>query len=433
MWTGLEVRQLKVLVLHSLGDPEKSPISLKNHVFALQKYCPEHEYVFHDTTTDRPWSLAGLEVDAIILDVTFLGARWAEGRGFHRLKRDYAFIADCTALKLAFPQDEYDCNELLDEWMCEWRIDVVFSVIAQHRNILYPKYSRTGEIRLAYTGYIDDSLALIQPSPWDTRGIDIGYRARKLPPYFGRLGEVKWQIGVLVNRCCAGKKLILDIALGDNGTLNGTTWLDFINNSKFTLGANSGSSLLDPQGDIQRNVRRYLAANPHASFDEVEESCFPGLDGRNEFTAISPRVIEAGMLGSCQILVEGHYSGILKPWEHYIPIKADASDFDKVLEAMQDRTLTDRLIVRCRATLLDTTALHYRSHANEVIRLIAERTYGAGVGPVGTEVRPVVQIEIRRLLMLIFQRFSESVLRSCWRVLVPKVARSWIVSFRQRF
>lgn len=424
--------QLKVLILHSLGDPEKSPISLKNHVFALQKYCPEHEYVFHDTTTDRPWSLTGLEVDAIILDVTFLCARWAEGGGFHRLKRDYAFIADCTALKLAFPQDEYDCNELLDEWMCEWRIDVVFSVIAQHWDILYPKYSRTGEIRLAYTGYIDDSLAQIQPSPWDARWIDIGYRARKLPPYFGRLGEVKWQIGEIVKRLCIDSNLVNDIVTGDRGTLTGEAWLDFINNSKFTLGSNSGSSLLDPRGNIQRKVRRYIAEHPNASFDEVEKACFLGLDGRNEFTAISPRVIEAGMLGSCQILVEGYYSGIIKPWEHYIPIKADASDFDKVLEAMQDRELTDRLIACCRATLLDTSALHYRSYANEVIRLIAERTPDSGVCAVGTKVQPVIQIKIRRLLMLMFQRFLESVLRSFWRVLVPKAARSWIVSLKQR-
>lgn len=424
--------RLKVLVLHSLGDPEKSSISLGNQVFALQKYCPEHEFVYHDTTIDRPWSLAGLEVDAIILDVTFLCARWAEGRGLQRLKRDYAFIADCTALKLAFPQDEYDCNALLDEWMCEWRVDVVFSVIAEHWNILYPKYSCIGEIRLAYTGYIDDSLTLISPTPWDSRTVDIGYRAKKLPPYFGSLGEVKWQIGELVNRLCSDKNITTDIVVGDTGTLNGAAWLDFINNSKFTLGANSGSSLLDPQGDVQRNVRRYLASHPRASFKEVEQVCFLGLDGLNEFTAISPRVIEAGLLGSCQILVDGHYSGILKPWEHYIPITADASNFDEVLEAMQNRTLTDRLIANCRTALLNTTALHYRSHANEMMRLIVERTKDAEVGMVGAEIGPVIRIKIRRL-MFVIQRFSYSALRSGWRVFVPKSMRTWIVMFRQRF
>ncbi len=423
------MRKLKVLVLHSLGNPANSPIFLKHHVFALQKYCSEHEYFYHDTTIDSPWDLAGMEVDAIVLDVTFLCARWARGGVFRRLRRDYAFIADSKALKFAFPQDEYDCNELLDEWMCEWRVDVVFSVIAQDWNILYPKYSLTGEIRLAYTGYIDDSLIATKPLPWDNREIDIGYRARKLPPYFGRLGETKWQIGELVKRHCADKKLNSDIVLGDSGTLNGEDWLNFLNNSKFTLGANSGSSLLDPQGNIQRSVRRYLANHPHASFDEVEQTCFPGLDGHYEFTAISPRVLEAGMLGSCQILVEGHYSGILKPWEHYIPIKADASDFDTVFDAMQDRRLTDRLIANCRSTLLDTTSLHYRSHVNELVQLITERTMCEEVGIDLNKMRPVVRIEIRRSWILELQNFSYRALRRCWREWVPKTVRTWVVTF----
>ena len=30
------------------------------------------------------------------------------------------------------------------------------------------------------------------------------------------------------------------------------------------------------------------------------------------------------------------YSGLIEPWEHYLPIKPDASDFDAVLEAMRD-------------------------------------------------------------------------------------------------
>lgn len=416
------MRKLKVLVLHSLGNPANSPIFLKHHVFALQKYCPEHEYFYHDTTTDNPWELAHLEVDAIILDVTFLCARWAIGGGFLRLKRDYAFIADCKALKLAFPQDEYDCHELLDDWMCEWRVDIVFSVIAHGWDILYPKYSRTGEIRLAYTGYIDDSLCHMQPSPWDSRPIDIGYRARKLPPYFGRLGETKWQIGELVNRRSQGTNLVTDIVVGDGGTLNGATWLDFINRSKFTLGANSGSSLLDPRGKIQLAVRRYIAKYPEASFDEVEQACFPGLDGHNEFTAISPRALEAGMLGSCQILVEGSYSDILKPWQHYIPIKPDASDFDAVREAMCDRSLTDRLIANCRATLLNTPALHYRAHAQGVIDLIVERREGRAEGAIVREIRPTSTIEVKGVPVLMVRTILFKAVRSVWRLLLPQTA-----------
>jgi len=289
------------------------------------------------------------------------------------VRRNYAFIAKKTAFKMAFPQDDYDCNELLDDWMCDWKVDIVFSVIASHWDVLYPRYSKTGEIRLAYTGYIDDSLCFRQPAQWHERPIDIGYRANKLPPYFGRVGETKWKIGELVANLSRQSNLVTDIVLGESGTLNGSSWLDFINECKFTLGSISGSSLLDPTGAIQRAIRQHMKENPRATFEEVEQLYFPGMEGRYEFTAISPRVLEAGMLGSCQILVEGEYSGLLKPWEHYIPIKADASDFDQVLQAMKDRSLTDRLVVNCRTLLMNTPALHYRTHAQEMIKLIEER------------------------------------------------------------
>jgi hypothetical protein len=426
------MRLLRVLVLHSLGPLENVPVSLKNHVFALRTYHSEHEYVFHDTTVDNPLSLAGGEFDAIILDVSFLWARWAPDNNFQRIKREYSFIADCQALKLAFPQDEYDCNELLDDWMCEWRVDVVFSVIAQHWDVLYPKFSQTGEIRLAYTGYIDDSLTLIEPLPWDSRTIDIGYRARKLPPYFGRLGEVKWKIGELVRSACQGTSIRADIVVGDQGTLNGRGWLEFINRSRFTLGANSGSSLLDPRGHIQRAVRRYLQDYPCAPFKEVEKACFPGLDARHEFTAISPRVIEAAVLGSCQILVEGHYSGLLQPWEHYIPIKADASDFDKVLAAMQNRALTDSIVARCRADLLGNEDLHYRSHTARVIELIAERTSFNRIAAQSVEKRAIIHIKLGSLLMILIQRNLYLALRTCWRALAPGALRTWFAGVRNR-
>ena len=72
-----------------------------------------------------------------------------------------------------------------------------------------------------------------------------------------------------------------------------------------------------------------------------------------------------------QILVEGEYSGIVKPWEHYIPIRPDASDFPQVLDAMRDRRLVDRLISNCRETILSTGHLRYRHLAENVIDLIA--------------------------------------------------------------
>ena len=362
--------KLNILILHSLGNPGNAPSFLKHHVFSLKDNCPEHNYIYHDTSLPLPNYVRDTSFDAIILDVTLLCARWLPN--FEQLKDSYSFVKESDAAKIALPQDEYDCNELLDEWMCDWRIDVVYSVISTNWDVLYPKYHKRGKIRLGYTGYVDETLSDVERKPFDQRAIDIGYRARKLAPYFGRIGEIKWTIGRDVAVASKSRGLTTDIILGENGTLYGKAWLDLLNKSKFTLGSNSGSSLLDPRGHLQKEVKMYLANHPNAGFDEVEEHCFKGLDGRYLFTAISPRVMEAALLDSCQILVKGKYSGIVAPWDHYIPIEHDASDFDDVFKAMHDKGLVERIIKNCREAVLDVNELRYSDRAEKLIELIGD-------------------------------------------------------------
>ncbi len=373
--------RLSILVLHSLGDPAFAPAFLGHHVFALQRNFPEHDYLYHDATLPLPEYVTEQDFDAIVLDVTFLTARWASLDFLQARKDAYAFVRESGAVKIAFPQDEYDCNVLLDDWMCDWNIDVVFSVIASGWDVLYPRYHKHGNIRLGYTGYIDESLIDRPTQPFQARTIDIGYRAKKLPPYFGRVGQTKWTIGRDVARLATNTGLNVDIELGDKGTLFGDAWLKFIDNSKFTLGANSGSSLLDPTGEIQRHVRAYLAANPDATFETVEAACFAGQEGLYSFTAISPRVLEAALLDSAQILVDGDYSDIIKPGEHYIPIRQDASNFEEVRAAMSDTNEVIKMIKRCRETILSVDALRYRNKAKMTLELIGDLAARKNLAP----------------------------------------------------
>lgn len=363
---------LNILVLHNLGDPEFASNFLHHHVYSLQANCPEHNYLYHDATLPLPDYVRDTVFDAIILDVTFLWARWTHPEVFAHTKASYAFVKQSDAVKIAFPQDEYDCNELLDDWFCDWDIDYVFSVLSSDWNVLYPEFSKTGHIKLGYTGYIEQTLIDTARRPFTSRPIDIGYRAKKLPPYFGRIGEIKWTIGRDVSHLSKKLNLHNDIVVGQSGTLFGSAWLDFINASKFTLGSNSGSSLLDPRGNIQKQVKAYLLAHPGAPFDEVEDHCFKGLDGLHSFTAISPRILEAALLESCQILVDGSYSGLIQPWEHYIPIRPDASNFPQVFEAMQDQGLVRQLIRNCRTAILDCDDLRYSHNARKTIDLISD-------------------------------------------------------------
>lgn len=369
----MEVSKLSFLILHKLGEPDRAPAFLQHLVFCLRTVFPDHLYLYHDISLPLPEYVRTVPFDGIVLDVTFLAMRWAPDAQFIGLKQQYEFVRHHKAVKIALPQDEYDCNELLDEWLVDWKVDHVFSVLSSNWQLLFPKYHKTGSIQLGHTGYVDESLLEITPRPFDRRPFDIGYRTRKLPPYFGRLGETKWTIGRDVERLARSAGLKTNIVVGPSGTLNGKAWIRLINNCKFMLGANSGSSLLDPRGNIQRAVRDYLADHPEASFEEVERHCFAGLDGKHVLTALSPRVIEAALLGSCQILVEGEYSGIIQPWVHYIPIRPDAADFDTVLAAMRDRELVDEMVQNCRQAILGSEALSVVFHARRMMELASAR------------------------------------------------------------
>lgn len=361
---------LNILVLHRLGDPRVAPDFLVKHTNLLRIYHPEHHYIYHDVSLPIPEFVKEEYFDAILLDVTFLCLRWAGDELFQNVLHSLDFVRGSSALKIAFPQDEYDCHLKLDDWMCSWDVDILYTVLPNHSSVLYPRFGRKGVLRDAFTGYLDDELINAKPANHDTRPIDIGYRARKLPPYFGRIGQNKWTIAGDVRQKATREGFTLDLAVGEKSSLPGQSWLDFINRCKFTLGANSGSSLLDPYGEIQRKVKSYVAANPSATFEDVERSCFPGLDGIRSMTAISPRNLEAGLLESCQILVDGSYSNILEPGEHYIPLRQDASNFSEVAKIMRNRGEVFRIRKACRTRLLEHRPLRASWHARELLQTV---------------------------------------------------------------
>ena len=372
-------RGLKILILHANDDLTRVRRTSFNHAFCLLKYAPWNSYELHAFGQPITQRLRHERFDAVILDTTFLCWRWAAPREqyFDRLLRDYAFVADSDAIKIALPQDEYDHCSLLDEWLTEWQVDVIYSVCWEHRHVFYPKAAGQAEIVPGLTGFIDDAdIAMMRrlARPFEARDIDVGYRARDLPPYVGRYGRLKAEIGERFLQASRGTGLRLDISLDTNDSLPGDRWLRFLGNCRFTLGCESGSSLLDPAGEIRRTSAAYLAAHSQASYDEVEAACFPGQDMVRIYSALSPRVFEAALAGTCQILVPGHYLGLLRPDQHYIPLASDGSNLAAVQAELSNWRAAKERAAACRAALLETDRLTYRGFVRELLQRIEQRS-----------------------------------------------------------
>lgn len=367
---------MNILSLHAVGDPATTRRTSLNHLFFLPKYAPDHQYTFHKFG-DPVSRVATTRFDAVILDTSFLCNRWLRPHKlFDQLRTTYDFVRHMDAVKIALPQDEYDHCELLDEWLTDWGVDVVYSPCFKDQALFYGRVSKRAEIVEALTGYVDDidlELGRRHAKPFDEREIDVGYRARDLGALFGRLGRIKGALADAFVDAAAGSELRLDVSTRPEDTIIGEAWLRFMGNCRFSLGSNSGSSLLDRRGRIRDAIAAYTAVYPDADFDAVEAACFPGLDGRHEMTALSPRIFETVVGGSCPVLVKGWYSGALEPDVHYIPIEPDFSNLKDVVERLHATDAARRMAERCYTDLILDDRFRYSTLARSVVGMIEKR------------------------------------------------------------
>ncbi len=368
---------LNILILHALkSDQSSRRKAAVDRARCFERYAPDHRFFYHDISDPVTDVLRDARFHAVVFDTSAASFRVMPKRyRFAALKDRYSFIAGWDAVKVAFPQDEYDCSALLDDWLADYGFDVVYSAVWDHRAVLYPRMSRQGRILPALTGYVNDEdieeLASFA-RPFDDRGIDIGYRARFLPARFGRHGQIKGLLAERMQAAVEGSDLVTDISTDGDRVFLGDDWLRFLGDCRFCLGAESGSSVWDPRGAITDRTNKYLKQNPDAGFEEVEAACFPGEDGRRVFSAVSPRVFEAATVRCGQILVEGTYLEEMEPWVHYLPIDEQCETAPEILDKMRDREAMRRMIDACYDAIVATPRYRYSTHVAEVMTLIAD-------------------------------------------------------------
>jgi hypothetical protein len=378
---------LTIGIFHALGDFTAARRTSILHATFLERYLPRHTYVYHDLRAPVTGALKKIRFDVVIFDVTFLCYRWVRPRAiFDEIFEKYSFLAKLDAVRAAFPQDEYDHSAILDEWLDAYRVDLVYAVVWDAWSELFPRVSRHSEIRRALTGYVDDDDVRRMSAfclPFEDREVDVGYRARKLPANFGRHGLLKSTLGDRFAGLAKDRGLKLDVSTRPEDVFLGDDWLKFLGRSKFTLGCEGGSSLIDPRGEIRDRVEAYLRDRPEASFEEVEAACFRGLDRPKPLAAISPRTFEVAAARSGQILVEAPYLGVLRPREHYLPLKPDLSNVSEALDAMSDVPRMKSMIDACWDALIAPDTWRYSTHASEVMRDLERTLEKKGLRPHG--------------------------------------------------
>ncbi len=294
----------------------------------------------------------------------FLTTPWNPERYLYKLERfkKHGFNG---ARKVAFFQDEYFSIDLRNRFIRELGIERIYSVApeSEWKKLYGDSGVDSKDIRACLTAYVDQAdvnYIQVRDRGLD-RPIDIGYRTGSPRSDMYRLGEfgtLKFLIGDKIQ--AFRNRLKLDVMIGP-GFLNGRKWFGFLLKCKYVLGVESGAGLLDPDGSINEKINRYMKDRPGAPFAEVSRNCFEGLDGNLNLKAISPRVFEAAMTRTCMILVEGEYSGVLKPERNYIAVRKDFSNLEEVVRQVENDSTRRAIVTNTYADLIKSGRYNYEN------------------------------------------------------------------------
>lgn len=337
-------------ILHVTSNktwPLRTTLDEYHHCF--KTYLKDNVYYLNLAFKKVPAYVLKVDYDLIIFSTLFMGNHWHGREKFRQLMQRAHDLKQLNAIRICLPQDEFIQPDLLCEFINEFDINYVFSVVAESewaKVYRHVDFEKVKFIRIL-PGYIDDNKieAITQLARTSERTIDIGYRAAGQPYYwFGRHGRLKQLIADEFQRVGPQHGLNVDISTDRKDIITGTSWYKFLCQCKYTIGVMGGTSLIDYDGSLYFGINEYMRQNPGATFEEVEQIFFPGLDGHVKNFMITPRVLEAALTQTCQILVEGDYNGAIKPGRNYIELKKDFSNLDDVLELVKQDRLRTKLV-----------------------------------------------------------------------------------------
>lgn len=238
--------------------------------------------------------------------------------------------------KILFVQDDYDNTSETIHFLKRVGITTLYTIVPEAGlGIIYPG-ELVGPLQVisTLTGFAPSVPASLQNKLMDSsRSIDVGYRGRVPSRDRGELGLLKAELGGKFAGFARGSGLVCDVSSRDEDRLYGVAWLEFLANCKAVLGSPSASNTWPDAPWIEGNT---------------------GADGDAGFSMeqVSPRIFEAVATRTALVLLEGNYSGVVEAGEHFFPLKRDFSNFDDVLDFLNDSEALEGQVNRAHKHLI---------------------------------------------------------------------------------
>lgn len=390
----------------------------------------------HEITMVHIGTLKWLKLDLSQFDVIVFHYSIVIAKGFHLGSSLRGRLAGAKALKVAFIQDEYRWIDATAEAIKELGISVLFTVVNQDAvdKVYHHTWLNSVRKETTLTGFVDEQLLQVRVPSYSKRGVDVAYRARKVPYWLGSFAMEKWSIGERFRAQAERYQLRCDISSDQSARLYGKNWIRFLSSAKAVLGTESGASVCDFSGTIQSNVECMIESNPGTAFEAVRDKLLQGSDGRIVIHVISPRIFEAAALRILMINYPGEYSGRLIPWRHYVPLAKDHSNLEEVIETIRNPEKAERIIeaayreVACDpANSFRAMVEHFDGVVTEELRLRLGATPGYASAICRWYLESISWLDFSLLSRTAkARRLAFQVARSVVRSTLPRFCRDWI-------
>ena len=400
------MRRLELLLLTDFD--RRSASTIRDHVDSFGAFS-RHRFRRLSIYGDLPPLLDLSHFDGVVIHYTLIACM-----DHYLSPAARAQLRAFAGLKAIFIQDEYRFVNRTIAAMRDLGINLLFTCVPEPEiEKVYSAAALPDVVKVnVLTGYVPPNLLGRTVPPPAARPIDIGYRSRRVPDYLGRLGREKWEIGERVAADAEKYGLIADISCREEDRIYGEAWIEFVLRCKAMLGVESGASVFDFTGDIERAVAEHLRRRPEASYADLERLYLAEHEGKIRLNQISPRCFEAAALRTLMILYEGEYSGILTAWRHYVPLRKDHANMAEVVDVLRDSAKIAEIIERAyREIALDPVY----SYAGAVARVD---------DAVATTIRPEMMSRKRRYSALGFRWASLPSVKMLFRRLCNRVLQA---------
>lgn len=339
---------LKILLLCNRPVTNADASTITDHLDSFPTYS-KHEIFSLSFLRNLPSRLDLSRFDVVVVHYT-LALGYMREHYISEVTKNR--IKSFRGLKVAFIQDEYRNVDSVHDFLAQVDMHALFTCVPEAEiEKVYPRKKLPNVKKInTLTGYVPKNLLKLDPPKLKNRQIDVGYRTRKPPFWLGDLGQEKWTIADKFRDAANDFGLKLDLSYQETDRLYGQRWLAFVKNCRCMLGVESGASVFDFSGELQRSVEKFVTQYPDATFEEIKARFLTPYENLIKLNQISPRCFESAALRTVMVLYVGDYSGILKPWQHFVPLEKDFSNFREVLnfinndqdmQSMADRTFEE--------------------------------------------------------------------------------------------